>query len=314
MKYKAFTLIIFFIILSTSALSRSIPQHKKYKDGIYEGSGFGHEGTVHVRVIIEDSNIKDVIIIKHPEYEHEEALKEIPKRIIANGGIEGVEAITGATETTNAVLNAVKSALEKAVEIKKSASEATEKSDKISIGPKTILPAPVWVIGSYDNQGKPNMMTAAWVGICCSRPPCVAISLRSATYTHGNIIERKAFTVNLPTEELAGNAAYFGSVSGRDVDKLKVTGLTAIRGDSVDAPYLKEFPINIECRVVEIHELGSHTMFIGEIKDVKVDPSILNRNGYPDIEKLHPIIFSPGSFSFYKIDGLLGKISELREQ
>jgi len=83
-----------------------------------------------------------------------------------------------------------------------------EKFMKKSLGAKTLIyPNPVWVIGTYDNERKPNVSTIAWGGICCSDPPCVAISLRKATYSYGNIIERKAFTVNVPSEKYIREAA-----------------------------------------------------------------------------------------------------------
>jgi flavin reductase (DIM6/NTAB) family NADH-FMN oxidoreductase RutF len=187
-----------------------------------------------------------------------------------------------------------------------------DKDKKVSLGAKTIAPpSPVWVIGSFDAEGKPNMMTASWVGVCCSKPPCVMIALREATYSHGNIMKRRAFTVNLPPERYAPETAYFGSVSGRDVDKLAVTGLTAVEGDSVDAPYLDEFPLAIECTVTKVVELGLHTMFIGEIKDVKANKSVLTEDGAPDLEKLKPFVFSYGSWSFYSTGGPVGRISEL---
>lgn len=98
---------------------------------------------------------------------------------------------------------------------------------KKSLGAEPIAPhSPVWVIGSYDAAGKPNMMTASWVGVCCSKPPCVMIAPREATYTYGNIIERKAYTANIPPSKYARETAYFGSVSDRDIDKLAATGLT----------------------------------------------------------------------------------------
>jgi flavin reductase (DIM6/NTAB) family NADH-FMN oxidoreductase RutF len=78
---------------------------------------------------------------------------------------------------------------------------------KNSLGAKTILPTtPVWVVGTYDKEGKPNVMTAAWGGICCSQPPCIYVSLRKATYTYSNILERKAFTVSIPSEAYAKEA------------------------------------------------------------------------------------------------------------
>ncbi|MCR4308809.1 MAG: flavin reductase, partial [Deltaproteobacteria bacterium] len=82
---------------------------------------------------------------------------------------------------------------------------------KRSFGAKTLVfPIPVWVVGTYDRMGKPNVMTAAWGGICCSSPPCVAVSLRKATYTYGNIVERKAFTISVPSEAYAREADYIG--------------------------------------------------------------------------------------------------------
>src|ERR1035441_10776179 len=78
---------------------------------------------------------------------------------------------------------------------------------KNSLGAKTIVPTtPVWVVGTYDKEGKPNVMTVAWGGICCSQPPCIYVSLRKATYTYNNIIERKAFTVSIPSETYAKEA------------------------------------------------------------------------------------------------------------
>ena len=100
---------------------------------------------------------------------------------------------------------------------------------KKSIGAKTIIfPTPVLIVGTYDISGKPNLMAAAWGGICCSRPPCVAISLREATYTHGNITERKAFTINILSEAQVKEADYYGIATGRDVDKFAVTGVTPV--------------------------------------------------------------------------------------
>ena len=103
---------------------------------------------------------------------------------------------------------------------------------KKSLGAKTLVyPNPVWVVGTYDKEKKPNVMTVAWGGICCSDPPCVAISLRKATYSYGNIIERKAFTVNVPSEKYIREADYFGTISGRNVDKFTKAGLTSVKSD-----------------------------------------------------------------------------------
>jgi flavin reductase (DIM6/NTAB) family NADH-FMN oxidoreductase RutF len=179
---------------------------------------------------------------------------------------------------------------------------------KRSIGSGTFaVPTPTWVVGTYDAEGKPNVMTAAWGGICCSRPPCIYVSLRKATYSYGNIIARQAFTVSVPSEQYVKEADYFGLVSGRDVDKLAQVGLTAVRSNCVDAPYVAEFPLVLECKLVHTIELGLHTEFVGEVVDVKVDETALGENGRPDIEKIRPIIFGPGLSSYHGVGSYLGK-------
>src|SRR4030042_1151866 len=144
---------------------------------------------------------------------------------------------------------------------------------KKSFGPRTLaFPTPVWVVGTYDQNGKPNAMTAAWGSICCSKPPCVAVSLRKATYSYGNIVDRRAFTISVPSEAHVKEADYFGMASGRDVNKFAQARLTPEASAVVDAPYVKEFPLVLECKLLQTIEIGLHTQFIGEIIDVKADP------------------------------------------
>jgi flavin reductase (DIM6/NTAB) family NADH-FMN oxidoreductase RutF len=179
---------------------------------------------------------------------------------------------------------------------------------KKSFGAKTLVfPTPVWVVGTYGKDGKPNVMSAAWGGICCSLPPCVAVSLRKATYTYGNIVERKAFTVSVPSEAHAREADYFGIVSGRDADKFAETGLTPVRSVLVDAPYVEEFPLVLECRLFDTIEIGLHTQFVGEILDVKAEDSVLGEQGLPDIEKVKPILFEPEIRTYHGVGRLLGR-------
>lgn len=179
---------------------------------------------------------------------------------------------------------------------------------KKSLGAKTLLyPTPVLVVGTYDADGRANAMTAAWGGIACSKPPCVSVSLRAATASHGNIMARKAFTISLPSQEYAAQADYFGVASGRDHDKFAATGLTAGRSDLVDAPYVDEFPLVLECSVVGVHELGLHTQFIGEILDVKVDEAMLTDEGRVDLARLKPILFAMDPGTYYAIGELVGK-------
>jgi flavin reductase (DIM6/NTAB) family NADH-FMN oxidoreductase RutF len=173
---------------------------------------------------------------------------------------------------------------------------------KQSIGAKTLaMPAPVWVVGSYDSAGRPNVMTVAWGGICNSQPASVNVSLRKATYSYDAIVARKAFTVNILSERHAAEADYFGTVSGRDADKFAATGFTPVRSELVDAPWLAEAPVVIECRLVHTADLGLHTLFVGEILDVKADADAIGEKGYPAIEKVRPLIFDTAHRGYYGI-------------
>jgi flavin reductase (DIM6/NTAB) family NADH-FMN oxidoreductase RutF len=186
---------------------------------------------------------------------------------------------------------------------------------KISLGQRTlILPAPVWIICSYDSSGRPNAMTASWAGICSSDPASVTVSLRESRYSFDGIVARKAFTVNIPSTRFAAEAAFFGTASGRDVDKFRATGLTAVPSGLVDAPYIGEFPLVVECRLSGTYNVGSHVMLIGEIVDVKADKSVLDGRGVPDMAKVDPFVFATGSGNFHSIGGSLGSVSELRDK
>lgn len=184
-----------------------------------------------------------------------------------------------------------------------------------SLGANTLLyPAPVLIVGTYDKEGRTNMMTVAWGGISCSSPPCVAISLREATYTYGNILDKKAFTISIPSKEFTKEADYIGMASGKKTDKFAVTGLTPVRSEVVDAPYVKEFPLILECKLAHRVELGLHTQFIGEILDVKAEESILDGDGHPDLEKLQPIIYVPGSGEYWAVGGKIGQAYSLGKE
>lgn len=178
---------------------------------------------------------------------------------------------------------------------------------KVSLGAKTLAqPTPVWVIGSYDKDGQPNVMTAAWGGICCSQPPCVAVSLREERHSYTGILQHKAFTISVPSRAFAAQADYFGIVSGRDADKFAVTGLTPMRSSVVDAPYVAEFPLILECALVQTISLGIHVQLVGEIIDVKADEDVLDDKGYPDASKVQPLIFTPINRAYHTIGDQVG--------
>jgi len=170
---------------------------------------------------------------------------------------------------------------------------------KQSIGAKTLLyPHPVLIVCTYDAAGNPDVMTAAWGGICSSDPPSIAVSIQKVRKTYDNLMAKSAFTVCIPPARYVAEADYFGIESGKHADKIRAAGLTAVKSDVVDAPYIEEFPVVLECRVVQTIEIGIHTQFIGEIVDVKVDESVLGADGKPDIEKIAPFIYDSAARTY----------------
>lgn len=160
-------------------------------------------------------------------------------------------------------------------------------------------------MGTYEDEDKPNIMTAAWAGICNSNPPCVQVSLRQVRHTYKAIMERKAFTISVPGEELWRETDYAGMVSGKDADKFGDTVFTPVKSDLVDALYIEECGMVMECRLRETVDLGTHVMIIGEILDVKVDEEALT-DGTPDIQLLNPFIYSPGDGGYHSLGVRIG--------
>jgi len=186
---------------------------------------------------------------------------------------------------------------------------------KTSLGAKTLLyPTPVLLIGTYDDGGRPNIMTCAWGGICCSEPPCMAVSLREATYSYGSLVRSGAFTISLPSAAQVKEADYVGMQSGRNTDKFAELGLTATKAEKVDAPYVEECPVVIECRLTHTIPLGLHTLFVGEVMDVKADETVLNSRGCVDVDKMRPFAFDPGNGEYIGLEGVLGKAFSIGDQ
>lgn len=183
---------------------------------------------------------------------------------------------------------------------------------KKSVGAKTIVyPTPAFAVGTYDKDGKSDVMTAAWGGISSSNPPCISISLQKPRYTYANIMEKKAFTISVPSESQVKEADYFGIISGKVEDKFSVSGLTPVKSELVDAPYVGEFPLVLECKLVHTVELGVHTQFTGEIVDVKVDEEFTDAEGLPDISKIKPFFYDPAGRAYYATGKKLGNAFDI---
>lgn len=163
--------------------------------------------------------------------------------------------------------------------------------------PSTILnPVPVVMVTCADENGKPNIITLAWAGTINSDPPMVSISVRKERYSYEMLKKKGEFVVNLTTRKLARATDFCGVKSGRDIDKFQATGLTAENASRVSVPLIKESPINIECVVKNVIELGSHDMFLGEIVAVNVDDSLIDKSGRLDMGKADLICYSHGEY------------------
>lgn len=168
---------------------------------------------------------------------------------------------------------------------------------KISFKPGNMLyPLPVVMVSAADSAGNANIITVAWTGTICTNPPMLSIAVRPSRFSYHMIEETGEFVVNLTTKELAYAADYCGVKSGRDVDKWKEMKLTPIASDVVKAPYIKESPVNIECRVAEIKRLGSHALFTAEAAAVHVDDAYMDENGAFHLSQSKPIVYCHGEY------------------
>lgn len=160
-----------------------------------------------------------------------------------------------------------------------------------------IYPVPAVIVTAADQEGKTNMLTIAWTGTICTNPPMAYISVRPERYSYTMIRETGEFVINLTTRAVAAAADYCGVRSGRDVDKWKETGLTPEAAAQVKPPLIKECPVNIECKVRSVEELGSHHMFIADVAAVHVDEAYLDDKGRLDLKKADLIAYSHGEYT-----------------
>lgn len=167
---------------------------------------------------------------------------------------------------------------------------------KITFKPGTMLnPVPAVMVSCGDEETK-NIITIAWTGIINSDPPMTYVSVRKERYSHDIIKRTGEFVINLTTEKLAFATDYCGVRSGRDVDKFKEQKLTAEKSKVVKCPSIGESPVNIECKVTEVKELGTHDMFMAEIVSVSVDEDLMDENGRFCLEEAGLITYNHGHY------------------
>lgn len=167
-----------------------------------------------------------------------------------------------------------------------------------NIGPKSLIyPEPVLIIGTYDEKGKANAMTAAWGGISDTNEVCVCLSSNHKTVK--NLLKKKAFTISIGTKKYTKECDYLGMVSGNDKpDKLEICGLHTYKSKTVDAPIIKELPMTLECELIKYERKTGHTF--AKIKNIVVDDEILTQ-GKVDIKKLDPIVYDNDTYGYYTI-------------
>lgn len=167
---------------------------------------------------------------------------------------------------------------------------------KITQEPTTALyPLPA-VLVSCGLGSEANIITLAWVGTVCSKPPLIGIGVRPSRYSHPLIAAQGEFVVNMPRADQAAWVDHCGTTSGRDEDKWATCGFTRVSGTEVDVPLIAECPVNIECELRRTISLGTHDLFIGQIMAVHMDDDVLDGRGHLDITKADPLAYLNGDY------------------
>ena len=190
---------------------------------------------------------------------------------------------------------------------------------KVSIDPfRSVYPTPAALVTSVAADGKPNIITLGEVfNVSLRTPPVVGLAIRKATYSHGLIAASREFVVNLPREAILRQTDLCGTRTGRSVDKFALTGLTALPASRVRPPLIEECPVNIECRLLSIHEVGDHDLFLGEVLAVHADESVLDEKGRPDPGKLGAfcVMFNSGNpGEYWSLGRRIGDLWSTRKQ
>lgn len=159
-----------------------------------------------------------------------------------------------------------------------------------------IYPLPAVMVSCRGGDGEDNIITIAWTGTICTNPPMTYISVRPERHSYQMIKETGEFVINLTTKNLVKAVDFCGVRSGRDLDKFQQMNLTKEEAKVVNAPMIAESPVNIECKVTEVKELGSHHMFLAEVVNVNVEDGLMDENGKFHLSKSNPLVYSYGGY------------------
>ena len=177
---------------------------------------------------------------------------------------------------------------------------------KVNVNNHTMMyPAPAVVASAYDEEGRADACTLAFATMCSHRPPAVMIAINSTLKrkTLKSILHSKEFCLAFPSVEHVGEVDYLGIESGYRQDKLAKIGFSHQKGEKVNAPIINEFSVSLECRVMHIAEVGSHTQITGEIVNVQADEDVVDENGKIIFEKVNPIVWDDITHSYYETGG-----------
>jgi flavin reductase (DIM6/NTAB) family NADH-FMN oxidoreductase RutF len=155
-----------------------------------------------------------------------------------------------------------------------------------------VVPCPV-VLLSVAGEDRPNIITLSWVANVCSKPPMIVVGIRPERHSHNLVKDAGEFVLNIPSSEQIEGTEFAGTKSGRNHDKFTEGGFTPEPATKVNAPMVKECPINIECKTTQIIPLGSHDLFVAEVVAVHVNESTLNEKGRFDASKTSLFTYLP---------------------
>jgi len=164
---------------------------------------------------------------------------------------------------------------------------------KVALGPMPYITVMPTVLVGANVKGKANYMTAAWATVACMAPQMVCVAVNKGRYTLRGILENKTFSLSIPSVDLAVKTDYCGLVSGAQEDKSAV--FSSFYGKLKTAPMAEECPVAIECALYKTVDCGSHSLVIGEVKEIHADRACLT-DGKPDLAKIRPIVYSQATY------------------
>ena len=171
----------------------------------------------------------------------------------------------------------------------------------------SLLPCPIGLITTQGNDGKPNIITLAWMGMIASDPPMVSISVRGTRFSYKLLKENGDFVINIPDSKDLEKIDFCGTVSGRNTDKFKEANFTFEQANKVKAPVILECPVNIECRTREVLSYLTHNAFIAEILSIQVNEEVVEKEGGKwNIEKINPLVYCPSSQEYWALGKKIG--------